>query len=171
LHSWCCIISLVLMCAFYFILRVGIVWSLNLIQIWYEIQNDLRIGKRVENWKEFSILIWHWAETQSNPSSAQQAIPPSSPTLAHWPSPLLPCPMPPRRYHRCSPSIVPPWPRGHFMPEPPCALKTWKQSKPSWTPPRAVELEPQTELVLSLSESKPNRLKKSPIHTSNHSPI
>jgi hypothetical protein len=81
-------------------------------------------------------------------------------TSTHWPSPPLSCLMPLRRHCQCSPSNALPWPHGQLTPEPPCALRIWKWSKLSRTPPRAVEFGLKIELVLSLSESKPNRLNR-----------
>jgi hypothetical protein len=78
------------MCAFYFILRIGFIQSLKLIQIWFEIQNGLQMGKRVKRTeKGFLVFIWHWAKTQSSLLSAQSAISyeqhtsPRLATLAH----------------------------------------------------------------------------------------
>jgi hypothetical protein len=75
MHSCHCIISLLLICSFYFILQIGFVQSLKFIQIRFEIQNGFQMGKRVKRTKKiFLVFIWHWVETQSSLGSAQPAI-------------------------------------------------------------------------------------------------
>jgi hypothetical protein len=58
--------------AFYFILRIGFVQSLKLIQIWFEFKMICKLDNSLENRKGFNPENWHWAET---PLPAQPSLP------------------------------------------------------------------------------------------------